>query len=134
MNSIEDLKYLIATSSVPRAMLHKMIAEVLATVEKPQRAKSTSRPPCTTFSKVQRNYTCQHCGHRWLDIVEIKKGEALPVIVSGSHIQIITSDSPAEVDCIASTCSSCDAFVARLSREELEKMYLSLLRKGQGVR
>ncbi len=130
MNSIEDLKYLIATSTVPRAILHKMIADVLKSVEHEKAPRKKSVPPthCTVYTRVQKNYTCQHCGHRWLDIIEIKKGEALATLTIGSHIQIITSESPAEVDCISRNCSRCKDFVSRLSREELERRYLELVR------
>jgi len=95
--------------------------------EKGPRKKSEPTLPVTTFTEVKKNYTCLHCGAKHSTTVRLTKEQDSAVVTEGGSIYIINSSSPAEVECICSSCESCSFFIAKMGREELEARYRWLL-------
>jgi hypothetical protein len=132
--SIElELREMINGGLFSRAKLSAMLREMQ--VETERKAKKVPRPKheptgaVTIYTRINRHYTCMHCGSRWNSVVELPKGESVGSLTKGGKIQMITSSSPADVDCAVGRCDRCVSFVAKMSREDLEERYLALLRK-----
>ena len=127
MDVMGELQTIVQSSGFSRAKLALLLREMQVTKEKRTRVRREPAPLVTCYISVKRNYTCLHCGHKFSSTVELKKGEDTAVIVAGGSVMVINSASPAEVDCIANHCSWCAEFVSRLTREELEERYITLL-------
>jgi hypothetical protein len=77
---------------------------------------------------IRRNYTCLHCGHQYWREDPLRKGEEVPTLDRRGKVQIITSESPAIVECTTTSCTHCETFVRGMDREELERRYIFLLK------
>ena len=83
--------------------------------------------PVRRVTDVVRTFTCAHCGARWTITHQIKETESFAAMSKTGPI-IITFKGPHEVESWAASCSCCHFKVERMSREELEKAYLALLK------
>jgi len=126
MDVIGELQTIVQNSGYSRAKLAAIIKEMMPKEKIPREHKEPSSP-VTSYTSIERIYTCQHCKHSFSSIVKLKKREDTAVLVEGGSIMIINSDSPAKVECITSHCSFCIEFIQKLTREELEERYMLLL-------
>ncbi len=128
MNALGEIQTIIATSGFSRAKLAAMLREIMPKeAEKSLRKKSEPAQPVTKFTTVVKHYTCLHCNKQFSATVQLTKGEDTAVVTKEGKVMVINSSSPAEVDCVTSSCSWCSDYIKSLSREELETNYMHLL-------
>uniref|UniRef100_A0A6M3JEM9 Uncharacterized protein n=1 Tax=viral metagenome TaxID=1070528 RepID=A0A6M3JEM9_9ZZZZ len=128
MDAISELQTIIQTSGFSRAKLTAILRE-MTPKETENRPKQHREPtsPVTHYSEVKRNYTCLHCGKKFNSMVKLEGKEDTVVVTKEGKCMIINSASPAEVQCVTSSCNWCKDFIKGLTREELEENYMILL-------
>jgi transcription elongation factor Elf1 len=135
--SIEsELRALIDNDIAMKAKLVAFLREQEKdTEEKHEKRKRSYKPrpsasPVKTFTEIERVYHCTHCSRQFSVVVALTKSESIPIFNSSGKVQILTSKSPAKVDCYTGFCDHCKDFVENLSREELEDRYMELLKRS----
>lgn len=131
----EEIRSLVGEGNFNRSLLTAMLKDIdKEEQEKRKRQRQTAAivlgGPCTIYTQIKRIYTCTHCGSKKESIVELKKGESVPICNKEGKVTIITSTSPCQVDALTSSCEKCEEFVGQMDREELERRYMVLLRQA----
>jgi hypothetical protein len=123
-----EIEAVLSSTSFSRAKLALLLREVTTGEREKAPAKKREHAlPVTTFTEVKKNYTCLHCGAKFSSVIKLTKHEDTAVIRNDGMVQVINSDSPAEVSCVCSFCDNCSSFIQGLDRAELESRYLWLL-------
>ena len=127
-----EIRTLIGEGQFNRNLLSTMLKEMekKEAANKPKQQKQHNGGPCTEYTAIKRVYTCLHCGRSFSSIVQLKKGESVPVMTKEGKVMIITSNSPLEIEAATSRCNWCEQFVKTMSREELEQRYMILLARS----
>ena len=127
-----EIRTLIGEGQFNRNMLTAMLRDMekKEAASRPKWEKTHNGGPCTEYTTIKRIYTCMHCGHSFSSIVQLKKGDSVPVMTKEGKVMIITSNSPLEIEAATSHCGWCEQFVHTLSREELEERYMTLLARS----
>lgn len=133
MDGVESELRALLSDTFNRSKLLAMLKDMQTETERKEarRATHTSRvpnSPVTVYTSIKRNFTCLHCGAKFYTIVELKKDESIPSLCPDGKTALITSKSPAEMDCATFCCKHCETFVNGLSRDALEARYMQLLR------
>lgn len=79
---------------------------------------------------VTRHFTCLNCGHKWVNTLQLGKGEHVmtPGTKDGNYIVTVIEDyKPVTAQCAVVKCENCQHAISRWSREELEERYMQLL-------
>ncbi len=127
LSMLDQIRELVETSTMSKSKLAGILSELSKAEERGERPKREKRAtsPVTIYFKINRRYTCSHCGHKWESVVEIKKGDNLAFV--NSEFGVSYTDKPANVECSTASCQHCPSFIKRMEREELEERYSSLL-------
>ena len=132
MDTIESELRAMLSDTFNRSKLLVMLKDMQTETEKREARKAARTPkeaipPVTRYTAIKRNYTCHHCGAKFSSVVQLSASESVPSLNEQGRAIIITSNSPAEVECSVYYCKHCESFISSLSREAREARYLKLL-------
>lgn len=93
----------------------------------PHQGHKPKASPVTHLTDVIRTYTCITCGSRWTHTIQLTQNDSVCGVDKNGKVHIITSKGPYQLDSWVKSCSSCASYIAKLTREELEELAMSLL-------
>lgn len=104
------------------------IRRVLAQTESAARKNTVERVQGSVFKTITRHNTCLHCGATWDKKSIFARGETFVVMNEKGKHYCVTVKDHLEVDVYNNYCGSCEGYIRRMDRKELEKRYLVLLK------
>jgi hypothetical protein len=119
MDARGEIETLMQTSGFSRSKLLGLLKEMMPAEPKREpgeRKRKEPAPPTTVYKE-----------ERYSSIVKLTKGEDTAVLTAEGKVHIINSDSPAEIECVSSSCNWCASFIHKMDRNELEQRYMTLL-------
>lgn len=82
----------------------------------------------SVFRTITRNNTCLHCGATWQRRSAFARGETFVVMNEKGKHYCVTVKEHASIEVYNNYCNSCEGYIRRLPRAELEQRYLKLLK------
>ncbi len=127
MDQMDRLRELL--QSADKEGLARLVRQ-MNNADRPKRHKHQEHGPIKTYTEVVKEYTCLVCGSTTKKMIKLSKGEQISTIDPVGHTHTITAtgkEGTIKIACIVSRCDYCERVVERMSREELESSFLTLV-------
>jgi hypothetical protein len=98
--------------------------------DRPRRHKHQEHGPVKTYTEVVKEYECLVCGSITRKTIQLGKGEQISTIDPVGHTHTITAtgkEGSVKIACIVSRCDYCERVISQMTREELERSFLTLV-------